>query len=99
MALYRNFTYSEEPSYALDFICKKELGKGKIEYEGNLNTLFRDDINRFIDYNLRDVEIIEALEAKLKFIGFSSWDRCIKRKIKLAGCWKWKEEKQFTIKY
>ena len=46
----------------------KYVNLGKIEYEGNLNTLFKSDLNKFIDYNLRDVEIIEALEGKLKFI-------------------------------
>jgi DNA polymerase elongation subunit (family B) len=41
---------------------------GKIEYNGNLDTLFREDPLKFIDYNIRDVEIIEALEEKQKFI-------------------------------
>ncbi len=58
----------EEPSYKLGDIGTKYVGLGKIEYEGNLNTLFKNDLNAFIEYNLRDVEIIEALEAKLKFI-------------------------------
>ena len=58
----------EEPSYKLGDIGEKYVKLGKIEYEGNLNTLFKSDINRFIDYNLRDVEIIEKLEEKLKFI-------------------------------
>ncbi len=58
----------EEPSYKLGDIGLRYVNLGKVEYEGNLNTLFKNDINTFIDYNLRDVEIIEALEAKLKFI-------------------------------
>jgi DNA polymerase elongation subunit (family B) len=58
----------EEPSYKLGDIGLKYVNLGKIEYEGNLNTLFRDDPEKFIDYNLRDVEIVEALEGKLKFI-------------------------------
>jgi DNA polymerase elongation subunit (family B) len=58
----------EEPSYKLGDIGLKYVSLGKIEYEGNLNTLFRDDPEKFIDYNLRDVEIVEALEGKLKFI-------------------------------
>ena len=58
----------EEPSYKLGDIGTKYVGLGKIEYEGNLNTLFKNDLNTFIDYNLRDVEILEKLEDKLKFI-------------------------------
>jgi DNA polymerase elongation subunit (family B) len=68
MLLHKKYIMKEEPSYKLGDIGTRYVNLGKIEYEGNLNTLFRDDINKFIDYNLRDVEIIEALEAKLKFI-------------------------------
>ena len=68
MLLHKKYIMKEEPSYKLGDIGLKYVSLGKIEYEGNLNTLFRDDPEKFIDYNLRDVEIVEALEGKLKFI-------------------------------
>ena len=68
MALYKNFTYSELDSYRLDSIAQKELGRGKIEYEGNLDLLFKDDIEKFIEYNLVDVELVVGFEEKLQFI-------------------------------
>ena len=68
MALYKNFTYSEQPSYALDAISKKELGKGKIEYEGTLDHLYNTDIDKFIKYNINDVELVVELDNKLKFL-------------------------------
>lgn len=68
MLLHKKYIMKEEPSYKLGDIGLKYVNLGKIEYEGNLNTLFKNDLNKFIDYNLRDVEIIEALESKLKFI-------------------------------
>jgi len=68
MLLHKKYIMKEEPSYKLGDIGTKYVNLGKIEYEGNLNTLFRDDPEKFIDYNLRDVEIVEALEGKLKFI-------------------------------
>jgi len=68
MLLHKKYIMKEEPSYKLGDIGEKYVSLGKIEYEGNLNTLFKNDVNKFIDYNLRDVEIIEALEGKLKFI-------------------------------
>jgi DNA polymerase elongation subunit (family B) len=71
MLLHKKYIMKEEPSYKLGDIGTKYVNLGKIEYEGNLNTLFRDDLNAFIDYNLRDVEIIEALEDKLKFINLT----------------------------
>ena len=68
MALYKNFTYSEESSYALDAISRKELGKGKIEYDGDLNTLFTTDIQKYIDYNLTDVDLVVELDQKMQLI-------------------------------
>jgi len=68
MLLHKKYIMKEEPSYKLGDIGTKYVGLGKIEYEGNLNTLFESDIHKFIEYNFRDVEIIEALENKLKFI-------------------------------
>jgi len=68
MLLFRKYMMKEEPSYKLGDIGEKYANLGKIEYNGNLDTLFREDPNKFIDYNIRDVEIIEALEEKQKFI-------------------------------
>ena len=68
MGLYKNFTYSELDSYRLDSIAQKELGRGKIEYEGNLDILFKEDIEKFIEYNLVDVELVVDFESKLQFI-------------------------------
>ena len=68
LALYKKFTYTEQSSYRLDAIGKHEVNMGKIEYDGNLNDLFKTDINKFIEYNLVDVKIVKALDDKLKFI-------------------------------
>lgn len=68
LALYKNFTYNELDNYRLDTISQSELGRGKIEYSGNLDDLFRDDIEKFIHYNLVDVELVVGLDAKLQFI-------------------------------
>jgi len=68
MRLYRQYTYNEEPSYALDYISRKELGKGKVEYEGSLDTLYETDVDKFIEYNRVDVELMVELDDKLKFI-------------------------------
>jgi len=68
MLLFKKFITKQEPSYKLDDIGTKYVKLGKVDYEGNLDTLFKEDINKFIEYNLRDVEIIIELEKKLKFI-------------------------------
>jgi DNA polymerase elongation subunit (family B) len=68
MNLYKNYTYSEESSYTLDYISRKELGRGKVEYDGSLDDLFASDLEKFIEYNIVDVELVVALETKLEYI-------------------------------
>jgi DNA polymerase elongation subunit (family B) len=68
LSLYKNFTYSELDSYRLDSIAQRELGRGKIEYSGNLDILFETDIEKFIEYNLVDVELVVEFDRKLQFI-------------------------------
>jgi DNA polymerase elongation subunit (family B) len=41
---------------------------GKIEYEGSLDELFRTDLEKFIEYNVRDVRIIVEIDKKMKLI-------------------------------
>jgi DNA polymerase elongation subunit (family B) len=68
MRLHKKYSWKDEPSYKLEAIGEKYAGIGKIEYEGTLDTLFRDDIDKFIEYNFRDVEILVKLEKKLKYL-------------------------------
>jgi DNA polymerase elongation subunit (family B) len=68
MLLIKKYIMKEEPSYKLGDIGLKYANLGKIEYNGNLDKLFVEDPVKFIEYNLRDVEIIEKLEEKLQFI-------------------------------
>jgi DNA polymerase elongation subunit (family B) len=68
ITLYKKFTYSLMPSYALNYIAKQELGRTKLEYEGSLDDLFRDDIEKFIEYNIIDVELVVEFDRKLQYI-------------------------------
>jgi len=68
IALYKNFTYTELPNYRLDTVAREELNRGKVEYDGNLDQLFRDDLEKFIEYNLVDVELVVDMDKKLQFI-------------------------------
>lgn len=68
--LYKKFTYTEQESYKLDHIANVELGVKKLDYSeyGNLTDLYRNNFQKYIDYNIRDVELIEMLEDKMKLI-------------------------------
>ena len=68
MLLFKKFIAKQEPSYRLGDIGKKYAKLDKIEYKGSLDRLFEEDVDKFIDYNLRDVEIIIVLEEVMKFI-------------------------------
>jgi len=68
MNLFKKFITKQEPSYALGNIGEKYVKLGKIEYHGSLDKLFKEDVDKFIEYNIRDVEIIIELEKALKFI-------------------------------
>ena len=63
--------YSPNPSqesYKLDYIANVELGIGKVQFEGNLRNLYKDNFQKFIEYNIRDVELVAKLEEKLRLI-------------------------------
>lgn len=66
--LYKKFTYTQLQNYRLDTVARAELGRGKVEYEGSLDQLFRDDLEKFIEYNLEDVRLIVDMDAKLNLI-------------------------------
>lgn len=57
-------------SYRLDFVAHVVLGERKLSYEeqGNLHTLYKEDYQKFIDYNIRDVELVQMLDEKLDLI-------------------------------
>jgi DNA polymerase elongation subunit (family B) len=68
MRLHKKFSWADEPSFKLDAIGEKYAGINKIEYEGNLDRLFEEDIQTFIQYNFRDVEILKVLDEKLEYL-------------------------------
>jgi len=68
LQLYRQFTYTQQSSYRLDYIGEIEVGMKKVDYTGTLDDLYAKDLQTFIDYNIRDVRILVELDKKLDFI-------------------------------
>ena len=68
--LYQKFTYTQQESYKLNYIAHAELGQSKVDYSeyGSLQNLYRENHQKFIEYNIVDVKIVVDLEAKLKLI-------------------------------
>ena len=69
--LHKKFSWKDEPSWKLDAIGEKYVGINKVEYEGNLDSLFESDINKFIQYNFVDVEILVELDKKLEYLALT----------------------------
>ena len=68
MRLHKKFSWADEPSFKLDAIGEKYAGVNKIQYDGNLDKLFKEDPLKFIQYNFRDVEILKVLDEKLEYL-------------------------------
>ena len=69
MDLYKKFTYTDQESFSLDNIAFVELG---VKKDPNPFDTFREwytkDYQSFIDYNIKDVELVDALEDHLAMI-------------------------------
>ena len=72
MPIFKKFSYQYGPqeSYKLDHIANIVLGEKKLDFgeASNLNELYTNDYQKFIDYNIKDVELIDRMEDKLGLI-------------------------------
>ena len=70
MDLYKKFTYTNQESYRLDHIAFVELGQKKLDHSEfeNFKQFYTNDWQKFIDYNILDVELVLRLEEKMKLI-------------------------------
>ena len=70
LELFQKYTYSAQESYRLDHIANVILGDKKLSYEehGSLFDLYKNDYQKFIDYNIKDVELVDRLEDKMGLI-------------------------------
>ena len=68
--LYKKFTYKTQESYKLDYIAEVELGQKKLdhsEYE-TFKDFYTNNWQKFVEYNIIDVELVDRLEDKMKLI-------------------------------
>ena len=70
MDVYKKFTYVNRESYSLNHIAYTELGEKKLDYSeySSLHELYKTNFQKFVDYNVRDVVLLERLEEKLKLL-------------------------------
>jgi len=70
LQLYKKFSFTMQESYRLDHIANIELGERKMDYSeyDSLFGLYKNDFQKFIEYNIKDVDLVGKLDEKLKFI-------------------------------
>jgi DNA polymerase elongation subunit (family B) len=71
MNAYKRFTTHNLESYKLDFVAMFELEKGKLDYSNSgddLRELYKNDWNKYVDYNVIDCKRVNELGIKLGYI-------------------------------
>ena len=68
--LYKKFTYKTQESYRLDYIAEVELGQKKLDHSefDTFKDFYTQGWQKFIEYNIVDVELVDRLEDKMKLI-------------------------------
>ena len=68
--LYRKFTYTNQESYRLDHIAFVELGSKKLDHSefDTFKEFYEGDWQKFIEYNIHDVRLVDQLDDKMKLI-------------------------------
>lgn len=70
MKLYKKFSFQNQESWALNFIAEKDLSAQKLDYSEyeSLDDLYKRNHQKFIEYNIHDVDLVVMLDEKHKFI-------------------------------
>ena len=68
--LYKKFTYKAQESYRLDYIAGVELGQKKLDHSefDTFKDFYTQGWQKFVEYNIIDVELVDRLEDKMKLI-------------------------------
>jgi DNA polymerase elongation subunit (family B) len=68
--LYKKFTYTNQESYRLDHIANVELGQKKLDHSefDTFKDFYTQNWQKFVEYNIVDVELVDRLEDKMKLI-------------------------------
>ena len=68
--LYKKFTYKAQESYRLDYIAEIELGQKKLDHSefDTFKDFYTKGWQKFVEYNIKDVELVDRLEDKMKLI-------------------------------
>ena len=70
LLIYRKNVLEPRENYRLDYIAQVELGESKVDYGeyGSLQALYEQNFQKFMEYNIHDVRLVDRIDAKRKLI-------------------------------
>lgn len=68
--LYLKYSFRKLPRYNLETIAMAELGEGKVSHDEHFSfeEFYQNDYKKYVDYGIRDVEILVNLDRQVKMI-------------------------------
>lgn len=63
LELYQKYTYSELASYRLDYVAEIEVKEHKVPYQGTLDSLYKNDYRKFIEYSRQDTGLLKKIDS------------------------------------
>ena len=80
MRNYRHFrrisNQGNPEAYSLEFTGQEVLGCGKLKLEKNFHTLWLENPDKLIEYNMRDVVLVKDIDEELGLLDFFNQIRC-----------------------
>ena len=68
LPLYKKLSFTPQEEYSLGHVASEEIGVSKLEYEGSFREFYENQWDRFVEYNIRDTQLVDRMDEKRKFI-------------------------------
>lgn len=72
LELFQKHSSAEVHSYKLDHVGELIVGENKTPYDGSLDDLYKQDFEKFIQYNRQDTLLLVKIDAKCRYIELAS---------------------------
>jgi DNA polymerase elongation subunit (family B) len=71
--IYRKMELEPRESYSLNFIASVEVGAKKLDYSEyeSLSALYKENFQKFMDYNIIDVRLVDKIEQKKQMLNLT----------------------------
>lgn len=64
LVAYKKLSTQQIESYSLDYVSEVELGTKKVQHSEKIGDMWENNINKFLEYNIKDVYLMVKIEAK-----------------------------------